>query len=124
MTIWLILILLFVKHFLADFCWQTDRMFKDKGHFGRTGGFQHAGLHGALTYVILMHFVGIQGCVMLAAFDTVLHYAIDWVGVRVIVRLTIEDRAYWVWVGIDQLLHAFTYLGIAFTVSMLLGEWI
>jgi hypothetical protein len=61
---------------------------------------------------------------MLAAFDTALHYAIDWVGVRVIVRLTIEDRAYWVWIGIDQLLHAFTYLGIAFTVSMLLGEWI
>ena len=124
MIIWLILALLFVKHFLADFCWQTDRMFKDKGHLGRTGGLQHAGLHGALTYVVLMHFVGIQACVMLAAFDAALHYVIDWVGVRVVVKLSTEDRAYWVWMGMDQLLHSFTYLGIAFTISVLLGEWV
>ena len=56
MTTWLVLVLLFVKHFLADFCWQSDRMIRDKGHFGRLGGLQHAGLHGVLTYVILMHF--------------------------------------------------------------------
>lgn len=124
MITWLILVLLFVKHFLADFCWQTDRMIKDKGHFGRTGGFQHAGLHGALTYVILMHFLGVQACVMLAFADAFVHYHVDWLKVRVSVRLTTADDAYWIWFGLDQLLHAFTYLGIAFLVSILLAEYV
>jgi hypothetical protein len=124
MTTWLVLALLFVKHCLADFCWQTNRMMKDKGHFGRLGGFQHAGLHGALTYVILMHFLTIQACVMLAAFDMLMHYAIDWANRRISVRLTTEDNAYWVWFGIDQLLHYLTYLLIGFTVSILLVEYI
>jgi hypothetical protein len=61
---------------------------------------------------------------MLAALDAAIHYVIDWVGVRVVVRLTTEDRAYWVWMGMDQLLHSFTYLSIAFTISILLGEWV
>jgi hypothetical protein len=124
MTTWLVLALLFFKHFLADFCWQTDRMLRDKGHFGRTGGFQHAGLHGALTYVILMHFLAIQACVMLAAFDMIIHYVIDWANRRISVRLTTEDNAYWVWFGIDQLMHYLTYLLIGFTVSILLTEYI
>jgi len=124
MTTWLILSLLFVKHFLADFCWQTDKMLRDKGHFGRLGGFQHAGLHGALTYVILMHFLTIQACVMIATFDMLMHYAIDWVNRRITVRLTAQDNAYWIWFGIDQLLHYLTYLLIGFTVSFLLVEYI
>ncbi|CAB4133654.1 Bacteriophage phiKZ, Orf197 [uncultured Caudovirales phage] len=124
MTTWLILILLFIKHFLADFCWQSNRMLKDKGHFGRLGGFQHAGLHGALTYVILMHFLGIQACVMLAVFDAAIHYVVDWVNRRVTVRLTTNDNSYWIWFGIDQLLHHITYLFIAFTTSILLTEYI
>jgi len=124
MTTWLILALLFVKHFLADFCWQSNRMLKDKGHFGRLGGFQHAGLHGALTYVILMHFLGIQACVMLAVFDAAIHYVVDWVNRRVTVRLTTNDNSYWIWFGIDQLLHHITYLFIAFTTSILLTEYI
>lgn len=124
MTTWLVLVLLFVKHFLADFCWQTDKMLKDKGHLLRLGGLQHAGLHGALTYVILMHFLGIQACVMLAVADAFVHYHIDWIKVRVSVRLTTADNAYWIWFGLDQLLHALTYLMIGFTVSILLTEYI
>ena len=96
MTTWLLLVLLFVKHFLADFCWQTDRMLKDKGHFGRLGGLQHAGLHGALTYVILMHFLGVQACIMLAVLDAVIHYNVDLVKVRASVRLTPQDNAFWI----------------------------
>jgi hypothetical protein len=99
-------------------------MLKDKGHFGRLGGFQHAGLHGALTYVILMHFLGIQACVMLAVFDAAIHYVVDWVNRRVTVRLTTNDNSYWIWFGIDQLLHHITYLFIAFTTSILLTEYI
>lgn len=124
MTTWLILSLLFVKHFLADFVWQTNKMLKDKGHLGRLGGLQHAGLHGVLTYVILMHFLGIQACVMLAMVDCVLHYGIDLAKVRASVRLTPQDNAFWIWFGLDQLAHALTYLVIAFITAILLSEYI
>lgn len=124
MITWLVLALLFFKHFLADFCWQTDKMLRDKGHFWRLGGLQHAGLHGALTYVILMHFLGIQACVMLAVFDAVVHYTIDWMHRRATVRMTADSNAFWMWIGLDQFVHLLTYLLICFTVSILLTEYI
>ena len=99
-------------------------MLKDKGHFGRLGGLQHAGLHGALTYVILMHFLGIQACIMLSVLDAVMHYNIDLIKVRASVRLTPDDNAFWVWFGADQLAHALTYLAIAFTTAVLLTDYI
>jgi hypothetical protein len=124
MITWLILALLFFKHFLADFCWQSDQMIRDKGHLGRLGGLQHAGLHGALTYVILMHFLTIQACIMLAVFDAVLHYAMDLVHRRATVRLSTESDKFWMWIGIDQLVHSVVYLMIGLTVSILLTEYI
>jgi hypothetical protein len=45
----LILTLLFIKHFLADFVWQTDTMVIEKGKYGYLGGLQHSGLHGAFN---------------------------------------------------------------------------
>lgn len=124
MITWLILALLFFKHFLADFCWQSDRMIKDKGHLGRLGGLQHAGLHGALTYVILMHFLNIQACVIIAVFDAVIHYIFDFIHRRATVKINVESNAFWFWIGLDQLLHAMTYLGIGFVISILLAEYI
>jgi hypothetical protein len=124
MTTWLILALLFVKHFLADFCWQSDRMIKDKGHLGRLGGLQHAGLHGALTYVILMHFLGLQACIMLAVFDATVHYFIDFLHRRATVKLSTDSDAFWMWIGLDQFLHAVVYLIIGFIVSILTIEYI
>lgn len=124
MNTWLILILLFVKHFLADFVWQTERMLKDKGHFGRLGGYEHAGLHGALTYVILMHFLPIQICAVLACFDAILHYHADWFKIHATVKLTVTDKLYWFWFGLDQFIHAMTYLAIAFASAVFLSEYI
>ena len=124
MNTWLILALLFFKHFLADFCWQTDRMLRDKGHFWRIGGLQHAGLHGALTYVILMHFLNLQACVILAVFDAVFHYFVDWAHRRITVRKTTDSNQFWMWIGIDQFIHALVYLGIGFIVSILTIEYI
>jgi hypothetical protein len=124
MTTWLVLALLFFKHFLADFCWQSDRMLKDKGHFGRLGGLQHAGLHGALTYIILMHFLSMQACVMLAVFDSVIHYIVDWSHRRITVKMSTDSNVFWMWIGVDQLVHAMTYLSIGFVVAILLASYI
>jgi hypothetical protein len=124
MITWLILALLFFKHFLADFCWQSDRMIKDKGHLGRIGGLQHAGLHGALTYVILMHFINIQACIIIAVFDSVMHYIFDFMHRRATVKINVESNAFWVWIGIDQFLHAMIYLIIGFTVTFLTADFV
>ena len=99
-------------------------MIKDKGHFGRLGGLQHAGLHGVLTYVILMHFLNLQACVILAVFDAVVHYTVDLAHRRVTVKMSTDADAFWFWIGVDQLIHAITYLTIGFIVSILLIEYI
>lgn len=124
MTTWLILVLLFVKHFLADFVWQTEHMVSEKGHYGRWGGIQHSGLQAVCTYVILMHFLNIQACAMLAIFDFVIHYHVDWAKMNIAHGLTPQDKKYWFWLGLDQLIHAVTYIAIAFVVSILLVEYI
>lgn len=124
MTTWVILSLLFVKHFLADFVWQTDQMVVEKGQYGKWGGIQHSGLQGALTYVILMHFLNIQACAMLAIFDAVIHYHVDWSKMNITKNYTIKDKQFWFWLGLDQLLHALTYLAIAFVSAVLINEYI
>ena len=121
---WLILFLLFVKHFLADFVWQTDRMVAEKGHYGQWGGIAHSGLQGALTYVILLHVLNIQACVMLSVFDAITHYHIDWAKMNIAREFTTKDRQYWTWLGLDQLLHSVVYLAIAFVTSVLLSDYI
>jgi hypothetical protein len=124
MTTWLVLFLLFLKHFLADFVWQTDSMIADKGQYGRLGGLQHAALHGALTYVILMHFLDLRACAMLALIDAAVHYHIDWAKMNITKHYTVNDKEYWFWLGFDQLLHSLTYLAIGFIVAILLTEYI
>jgi hypothetical protein len=61
---------------------------------------------------------------MLAVFDAVLHYAMDLVHRRATVRLSTDSDQFWMWIGIDQLVHAMVYLMIGFTVSILTIEYI
>jgi hypothetical protein len=124
MTTWLVLFLLFVKHFLADFVWQTDAMVTEKGQYGQLGGLQHSALHGALTYVILMHFLDLQACVMLAIIDAVVHYHVDWAKMNITKNYTANDKKFWFWTGFDQLLHSLTYLAIGFVAAVLMSEYI
>jgi hypothetical protein len=124
MTTWLILFLLFVKHFLADFVWQTKAMVTEKGLYGRLGGLQHSALHGALTYVILMHFLELQACVMLSMIDAAIHYHIDWAKMNITKHYTVNDKEYWFWLGFDQLLHSLTYLAVGFIAAILMAEYI
>jgi hypothetical protein len=118
--IYLLLFLFFFKHFLADYLWQTPRMSADKGTYGALGGLQHAGLHGAFTYVILLHFVDPVFALGLAVFDAFLHYHIDWAKRQFSQGLTTEDRAFWIWFGIDQFLHAATYFIVVFLTGLLI----
>ncbi len=123
MTTLIILGLLFSKHFLADFVWQTEKMVVGKGQYGKWGGIHHSGLHALLTYVILVHVLPIQDCAMIAAFDFIIHYHTDWAKMNIARGLTPQDKMYWFWLGLDQLVHSVTYIVIGYVVSILLAEY-
>jgi len=118
--IYLLLFLFFFKHFLADYLWQNQRMLTEKGTYGALGGLQHAGLHGAFTYVILLHFLDPVLALALAVVDAFLHYHIDWAKRQFSQGLTLDDRTFWIWHGIDQLLHAITYFVLVYLTGLLI----
>jgi hypothetical protein len=101
-----------IKHFLADFLWQFPFMVADKGHYGATGGMTHAGIHGILTFFVLIGFVRPEDAVTIALLDATIHYHIDWAKTNLSRGLTIKDHQFWVWFGLDQALHYLTYIAI------------
>jgi len=111
-TVIILLTLFGIKHFLADFLWQFDFMLRDKGHYGAEGGIIHALVHGLLTFFVVIGFVRPEDAVTLALLDTVIHYHIDWAKTNLSRGLTVQDRKFWIWFGLDQTLHYLTYIAI------------
>jgi len=104
-----------VKHFFCDFSLQTARMVQQKGHYGHVGGLQHAGIHTAGTAIVLLALtVDPVIATVLAFLDGVVHYHVDWVKEQMVRRLkfTPDDSAFWIWLGLDQLMHYLTYIAI------------
>jgi hypothetical protein len=115
----LLLALFQVKHALGDGPFQTIRMVKEKGFYGKPGGLQHAAIHGAGSFLALFLF-GIPALpsLLLALADTVIHYHVDFIK-ESLVRLngwTQDKPAFWWALMGDQLMHQLTYLVLAFTV--------
>lgn len=116
MTTVIILLALFgVKHFLADFVWQTSTMLSEKGTYGAVGGVAHAACHAVCTMVVL--FVVLPWrldahlfAIVLGLMDGVIHYHIDWAKTNLSRGLTPADRQFWLWLGADQGLHYLTYI--------------
>jgi hypothetical protein len=111
----LLLSLLLIKHAVADFFLQRAFMFKDKHVYGGSGGITHAGIHGALTGLVL--FVTISNLYLvlcLALADAVLHYHIDYLksSWNVKTGASPSENRYWYAFGLDQLAHHMTYIGI------------
>lgn len=109
-----VLFLLFTKHLIVDFPLQTPFQWMNKGKYGHLGGLLHAGLHGFGTLLVFL-FVGasIEGAVILATIDAVIHYHIDWAKMRINAHYGWKADShpeFWVLLGIDQYLHALTYL--------------
>lgn len=73
-----VLILFQIKHFIADYLWQTAWMVANKGRYGHPAGLAHAGLHGTLTAPILIWAgVPVGAALMLALAEAGVHYHID-----------------------------------------------
>lgn len=117
--------LLIINHFFIDFLTQTSWMYLNKGKYGHWGGIMHATEHGVsswlVTYVFcILVYKGDQDMTMyitlaLGLLNAVLHYHIDWFKVWYNTKkhYSFYTEEYWVMLGIDQMLHKLTYVGMA-----------
>lgn len=111
------LLCLFTKHFICDFPLQaTPWMYRNKGSYLHIGGIAHAGIHGLGTLLALAPFVGSLSLI-LAAFDLLAHYHIDWAKMNISKRYDLQpnnSERFWILLGFDQLLHHLTYFAIVY----------
>ncbi len=94
-------------------------MYANKGYWGHLGGILHAIVHGFGTYIILA-FVIFPWAFPLAIVDFILHYHIDWAKMKLCRVYNLKpDNSEWYWhlLGLDQLLHGLTYVGIIWAIS-------
>lgn len=107
-------LLLFTKHFIVDFPLQHRYQYSNKGRYGHPGGLLHAGLHGIGTYLCFVWFAP-MAAIYLALIDAVVHYHIDWAKVNINDKMKWGPQTheqFWWLLGLDQYLHALTYIGL------------
>lgn len=118
-TVFILLALFGIKHFIADFLMQFEYMLREKGIYGATGGIHHAMLHAVFTFLILVFFCpNGNEIIALAAVDFFIHYHVDFVKQQLNRGLTTADRGFWVLLGADQALHYLTYIAIIAYVTL------
>lgn len=123
-TVIILIGLLFIKHFIVDFPLQKPYQWQNKGTYGHPGGLLHAGLHGIGTFLCFLYvtplaYAPLVAITYLAVFDAVVHYHVDWLKMNINALYGWRpDRheAFWVALGVDQLAHALTYIGIVWYV--------
>ena len=114
---------LLVKHALADFLLQTEYQRSTKGTYGAPGGIIHSALHIALTAPVLLMFQGLSlpRALTILAGEFIIHYHLDWLKEQTVRRQswTSRDTPFWWALGIDQLMHGLTYVGILYVAARL-----
>ena len=115
-AIWLytlIMSLMIVKHFICDFVLQYPRHYLNKGTYGKWGGIEHALIHGVATAIILNPLLGL--------IDALIHYHIDWAKMSINKKMGWKpdnSEHFWTFLGLDQLLHYLTYVGLIYSFLM------
>jgi hypothetical protein len=102
-----------LKHFIIDFPLQKEYQWKNKGTYGHPGGILHAGLHGLGTLLVLGWCTVLPFAVIMALFDAVVHYHIDWAKMNLNAKKgwgPLTHEQFWTLLGVDQLLHWLTYV--------------
>jgi hypothetical protein len=116
----ILIALLFTKHFVVDFPLQHRYQWSNKGTYGHPGGMLHAFLHGAGTALCFYWYAPIA-CVSLAIIDAFLHYHIDWAKMNLNAKMgwgpNTHEQFWWL-LGLDQFLHAITYVGLVALVTV------
>lgn len=114
-SIFVLLALLFVKHWYIDFVNQTMEEVTGKGIYGNAHGVMHSIKHAVATVAIFGLFTGdFSYSMIIGIIDFVLHYHIDWAKININKKYnyTPADPKFWSWLGADQLAHALTYIGL------------
>ena len=111
--LWLVLAL-FTKHFIVDFPLQNKFQWSNKGTYLHPGGILHASLHG-LTTMLCFWWYAPMACIYLGFIDAFIHYHIDWAKMNINARMgwgpNTHEQFWWL-LGLDQFLHAITYIGL------------
>jgi hypothetical protein len=114
-----LVLLLEIKHFAADYILQFPWMIEGKGNLKSIGGYAHAFVHSVGT-VLVLGAVSVPTAILIsiAAAEFVIHYALDFAKFRANGDLssTKEPRRYWALYGFDQFLHHATYIVIVWVV--------
>lgn len=110
------LLVLQLKHFVADFVLQTPYQFLNKGRYGHPGGLIHAGIHAlgsTLAFLVITPSLGLGAAIVAGEF--IAHYHIDWMKERTTKakQWVFPQTEFWWTFGADQALHQATYLTIA-----------
>jgi len=100
-----------VKHFFADFVWQTNQMVQEKGIYGARHGIYHSLIQAAGTFLAFAWMHPVLGLAT-AIVDFIAHYHIDWAEININKKYsyTPQDKQFWFWLGLDQLAHQITYI--------------
>ena len=120
-SIFLLLALLFAKHWYVDFVNQTAEEVEWKGTFLDWRGLKHSLKHGLATGLILYFATNIGALsIVLGIFDFLVHYHIDWAKININNRknYTPQTKEFWVWLGLDQLAHSLTYIFIVLILKL------
>lgn len=119
-----LLVALFVglelKHFVADYLLQPGWMLAGKANLRRAGGYAHAGIHAALTGLVLLLCATAPGLsLIVVAAEFVVHYGLDYSKIRYSrgVHVDADPGRFWALHGLDQLAHQLTY-GAIIAVAM------
>lgn len=108
--IFILLILLFVKHWIVDFVYQTQEEIKFKGVYGHSIGLGHSAKHGLGTAIVFF-IIGfsIPYAIYMALLDALMHYHVDWAKTNYGEK-DLSKKSFWAHFGLDQLAHYATYL--------------
>ena len=125
MNILLLLILLQIKHYYADFVIQTHRQVVQKGIYRDLVGISHSIDHVWTTLVVLFLFsffytISPITIIVISFMEGIIHYHIDFIKVKHGEKNT-TTALYWNHFGLDQLAHQLTYLVMVAYVFNLIG---
>jgi hypothetical protein len=118
-SIFVLLGLLFIKHWYIDFVNQSMEEVTGKGIYGNAHGIMHSLKHGVATFIIMCFFLNdFPFSVIIGFIDFAIHYHIDWAKININKKYnyTAENPKFWAWLGADQLAHSLTYLWIVWMI--------
>ena len=119
-----LLIGLEVKHYVADYFLQPGWMLGGKGDFRKPGGYAHAGIHAAFSFIVLMVCgtpLWLAASLFVAEF--IVHYGLDYAKIHYSMGVHVDKdpRRFWALHGVDQLTHQLTYAAMIYAVLAVRG---